>query len=248
MKYIYIVFIGVLLMACDTENVNDCFQKSGKIVTLEKVVPLFTKIKVNRDISLVLKEGPVQKVLIETGENLLNEVSVSVVDEQLILVENNICNFVRDYNITKVYVTAPNITEIISSTQFQISSDGVLNYSSIDVLSEDYYDISIIAVGMVSLKLNSQNVRVVGNNLTIFNLSGVSENLYINFAAGDGVFYGANMVANNVNVFHRGTNRIIVNPQNELKGKLVSTGDLITKNQPPVIDVQELYTGRLIYE
>lgn len=235
-------------MACDTENVNDCFQKSGMTVTQEFDVPMFTKIKVNRDVSLILKEGPVQKVVIETGENLLNDVSVSVTDGQLVLTEYNICNFVRDYNVTKIYVTAPNITEIISSTQFTVCSEGILNYSSIDVLSEDYHDSSIIAVGIINLELNSQNVRVVGNNLTTFNISGATNNLNINFAAGDGVFYGANMVANNVNIFHRGTNDIIINPQYELKGRLVSTGNLIAKNQPPTVEVEELYTGSLIFE
>ena len=47
----------------------------------------------------------------------------------------------------KVYVTSPNITEIISSTQFKIRSEGVLNYPDLDVLSEDFNDTSVIAVG-----------------------------------------------------------------------------------------------------
>lgn len=248
MNKILVVFIGVLLLACDSENANDCFQKTGVIITQEIEVASFTKIKVNRDIELVLKEGPIQKVIVETGENLLNDVSVVVTDEQLILTEGNICNFVRDYNVTKVYVTAPNITEIISSTQFSINSDGVLNYENIDVLSEDYHDSSVIAVGTINLELHSQNIKVVGNNLTTFNFSGVSENLRVNFAAGDGVFNGVNLIANEVNVFHRGTNNIIVNPQDELNGELVSTGNLIAVNNPPVVVVDVLYTGILIFQ
>jgi len=248
MKKIILIFIGILLLSCDNENANDCFQKTGAIITQEIEVENFTKIKVNRDVELILKEGPIQKVVIETGENLLNDVSIVVMGEQLILTENNTCNFVRDYNVTKVYVTAPNITEIISSTQFTISSDGILNYESINVLSEDYYDSSIIAVGTIILELNSQNIKVVGNNLTTFNMSGVTESLNVNFAAGDGVFYGASLIANEVSVFHRGTNNIIVNPQNVLEGRLVSTGNLIAVNQPPVVDVEVLYTGNLIFQ
>jgi len=248
MKKVLIIFIGVILLACDSENTNDCFQKAGAIITQEIEVSSFTKIKVNRDVELILKEGPVQKVVIETGENLLNDVSAFVMDEQLILTENNICNFVRDYNVTKVYVTAPNIIEIISSTQFAVNSDGVLNYASIEILSEDYHDPSIIAVGTINLELNSQNIKVVGNNLTKFNISGITESLNVSFAAGDGVFNGASLIANEVNIFHRGTNSIIVNPQNELKGVLVSTGNLISVNQPPVVDVEVLYTGILIFQ
>lgn len=246
MKKILLIFIGVLLLSCD--NANDCFQKTGTIINQEIVVADFTRIKVNRDVELILKEGVVQKVVIETGDNLLNDVSAVVSGDQLILTDNNTCNYVRDYNVTKVYVTSPSITEIISSTQFTISSDGVLNYTNINVLSEDYHDSSIIAVGTINLELNSQSIKVVGNNLTTFNLSGVTESLNVNFAAGDGVFNGASLIANNVNVFHRGTNNVIINPQNELTGKLVSTGNLISKNNPPVVDVEVLYTGALIFE
>jgi len=248
MKKVLIIFIGVLLLACDSENANDCFQKTGTIITQEIEVASFSRIKINRDVALILKEGPVQKVVIETGENLLNDVSAFVMDEQLVLTENNTCNLVRDYNVTKVYVTAPNITEIISSTQFNVNSDGVLNYSNIEILSEDYHDPSVIAVGTINLELNSQSIKVVGNNLTTFNISGITESLNVSFAAGDGVFNGASLIANEVTIFHRGTNNIIVNPQNELKGQLVSTGNLISVNQPPVVDIEILYTGILIFQ
>jgi len=246
MEKIILIFIGILLLSCD--NANDCIQKTGAIVTQEIEVSNFTRIKVNRDVELILREGAIQKVVIETGDNLLNDVSAVVNGNQLVLTDNNTCNYVRDYNVTKVYVTSPNITEIISSTQFTISSDGVLNYIDIDVLSEDYHDSSVIAVGTINLELNSQSIRVVGNNLTTFNISGVTDNLNVNFAAGDGVFNGASLIVNEVNVFHRGTNNIIVNPQNVLEGLLVSTGDLIAVNQPPVVDVEVLYTGSLIFQ
>ena len=248
MKKILYICVCVLLFACNSESANDCFQKSGAIITEEIDVASFTKIKVNRDVELILKEGVTQQVIIETGENLLNDVDVSVVGGRLIATENNTCNFVRDYNVTKLYVTSPNITEIISSTQFRISSDGVLTYPSLDILSEDFNDSSIIAVGEVDLKVIAINVKIVGNNLTTFELSGTTENLNVTLAAGDGQFKGANLIANNVTVYHRGTNKLIVNPQSELKGKLVSTGDMISKNHPPIVDVEELYTGRLIFE
>lgn len=246
-KIIYICFC-ILLFACDSENVNDCFQKSGSIVTEEIDLTTFTKIKVNRDVELILKEGVTQQVIIETGENLLNDVELSVANNRLVITENNTCNFVRDYNVTKVYVTSPNITEIISSTQFKISSDGVLNYTDLDVLSEDFNDSSIIAVGEIDLTLNTQNLKVVGNNLTTFKFEGAAENLNITFAAGDGKLNAANLIANTVNVYHRGTNKIIVNPQLELTGTLLSTGNLISKNHSPIVNVEELYTGRLIFE
>lgn len=247
MKKIIYLILPLFFINCDIENANDCFRKTGSIVTEEITVPAFTKIRVNRGVELILKEGAVHEVIIEAGENLINDVNVEVENSELIITDNNTCNFVRDYNPTKVYVTAPNITEIISSTQFKIQSDGVLNFNSLSVISEDFTDTSVIAVGDVILTLNSQNINIVGNNLTHFSLSGFTQNLSVNLVAGDGVFDGANLIANTVNVFHRGTNDIIVNPQLELNGVLRSTGDLIAKNHPPIVNVTVLYTGDLIF-
>lgn len=247
MKKIIYLILPLFFINCDIENANDCFQETGSIVTEEISISTFTKIRVNRGVELILKEGAVHRVIVEAGENLINDVNVDIENSQLIITDNNTCNFIRDYNPTKVYVTAPNITEIISSTQFKIQSDGVLNYNSLKVTSEDYTDTSVIAVGDVILKLNSQNVTVVANNLTHFSFSGFTQNLSVQFVSGDGVFDGANLIANTVSVYHRGTNNIIVNPQVELNGELRSTGDLIAKNHPPIVNVAVLYTGDLIF-
>jgi len=249
MKKIIAYFtLVIMITACDTENANDCFQATGTIIAQEIAVAPFTKIRVNRDVELILTEGAIQKVEIETGENLINDVTVVVSSGRLIITENNTCNLLRDYNVTKVYVTAPNITEIISATQFIIRSNGVLNYDEIKLLSEDFTDTTVLATGKVILSLNSQNVIVVGNNLTDFTLSGTTDNLNVTFASGDGVFNAENLVANTVTVFHRGTNKMIVNPQNELSGQLRSTGNLIAKNRPSIVNVEQFYTGILIFE
>ncbi len=247
-KYISVLLLFLVVISCDTENANDCFQTTGTIITQEITVAPFTKIRVNRDVELILKEGTVQKVIVETGENLMNDVAVEVQNGRLMLTDNNTCNLVRDYNITKVYVTSPNITEIISATQFKIQSEGMLNYSDLKIFSEDFTDTTVLATGTVILTLNSQNIWISANNLTHFILSGNANNLSVNFASGDGVFDGANLITNNVSVFHRGTNDIIVNPQVKLTGELRSTGNLIAKNHPPTVTVNQFYTGSLVFE
>lgn len=247
-KIIYSLLVLVLFCSCDSENANDCFQQSGAIITQEIDLSAFTKIRVNRDVSLVLKEGPVQQVAIETGENLLNDVEFTVNGDWLTITNHNSCNYVRDYNLTKVYVTVPNLVEILSSTQFQITSDGMLNFDVLLITSENFNDTSVNAVGDVILSLNSQDIDVVGNNLTSFTFSGTVEDLNMSFASGDGVFNGRNLVSNKVRVYHRGTNRVTVNPIQELSAELRSTGDVIVVNEPPIVAIEEHYTGEVIFE
>ena len=86
----------------------------------------FTTIVVEERVQLILKQGPQQKVVIGTGENLLNDINISVQDGELNVFNDNGCNLVRDYNITQVYVTSPNITQIRNASGYEIQSDGVL--------------------------------------------------------------------------------------------------------------------------
>ncbi|GAA4268424.1 head GIN domain-containing protein [Hyunsoonleella aestuarii] len=248
MKKIISILSLILLCACDSENAGDCFQKTGNIIQSEVTVSMFSKILVNRDIELKVKDGTEQKVIIETGDNLLNDVSAIVEDGRLILTDNNTCNYVRDYGITKVYVTSPNILEIRSSTQFDISSDGVLTYPSITILSEDFTAPDTFTSGNFYLQVNSNNIQVTFNNLSNCFISGNTNNLNITFASGSSRFEGRNLVAQNVQLWNRGSNDMIVNPQQQIKGKISGTGNVISVNEPPIVEVEEQYIGQLIFE
>ena len=90
-KIIYILSV-IVLFSCDSENAPDCFQNSGDIVQQEIAVDGFTKITVYENIELFIEQGLTQKVVLETGENLTNDVDVYVENGRLILKDNNGCN------------------------------------------------------------------------------------------------------------------------------------------------------------
>ena len=244
-----LVYISILLLffACNSETAGDCFQSTGNIIKQEITVTGFDKILVNRDIELIVKEGVTEKVVIETGKNLLNDVDAKVVDGQLILTDNNSCNYVRNYGVTKIYITAPNITEIRSSTQYEISSDGVLTYPSLTILAEDYSAPDTFTSGNFRLEIDNDAFNLVFNNLSNCFISGKTNNLNITFAAGTSRFEGENLIAQHVVLWNRSSNDMIVNPQQSITGKISGTGNVIAVSYPPVVDVQELYKGRLIF-
>ena len=244
---IYLVLV-LLMMSCNSENAGNCFQKTGTIIQEEITVDSFDKILVNRDIELIIKEGIEQKVVVETGKNLLNDVEVIVAEGRLILTDNNSCNYVRDYGITKIYITSPNITEIRSSTQYDVSSDGVLTYPSLTILSEDFNEPETFTNGNFRFEIDNAAFRLVFNNLSNCFVSGKTNNLNITFAAGTSRFEGRNLIAQKVQLWNRASNDMIVNPQQEIKGKISGTGDVISTNRPPIVEVEEVYKGKLIFE
>ena len=246
MKKLIYIFV-LLLVACNREDGIDCFQTSGNIIQEMIEVSNFERILVNRDVELIIKESPDYKVTIESGENLINDVIVEVIGNQLILTDNNSCNYVREYGITKIYVEAPNLIEIRTSSQYEISSDGILNYNTIVLYSEDFNGGSEFTVGDFRLTVASENISIVSNNISFFYLEGSVTNLFVGFYSGSGRFEGENLIAQYVDVYHRGSNDMVVNPIQSLTGELRGTGNLISVNEPPIVNVERIYIGQLIF-
>ena len=239
----------LMLFSCNKENAPDCFQNAGEILRSEVEVDNFSKITVFEKVELILKQGDVQKVEIETGEFLKKEVTANVEGDRLILRNGNGCNFLRDYGLTRIYITSPNITEIRSSTGLPIKSDGILGYPSLLLFSESFTDPEAETTdGEFDLELDSENVALVVNGIAYFKLKGNAGNLSITVAAGDSRIEAETLVANNVSLNHRGTNDVQINPQQSISGVIRGTGDVISFNQPTAVDVEELYTGRLIFK
>ncbi|WP_396590566.1 head GIN domain-containing protein [Allomuricauda sp. R78024] len=248
MKKLILIHFTLLLVACNGDNVPDCFQNAGDLVRETVEVNQFTNITVFENINLVIRQGTEQIVEIETGEFLRKEVSAQVEDNRLILRNENGCNFFRDYGLTTVYVTSPNIEQIRSSTGLLISSDGVLNYPNLSLVSESFAEPEAETTdGSFDLNVASESISIVVNGIAFFQLSGTTSNLNITIAAGDSRIEAENLVAQNIRINHRGSNDVLVNPQQRITGVLRGTGDVISNNRPPEVEVEELFNGRLIF-
>ncbi|WP_425234284.1 head GIN domain-containing protein [Ulvibacterium sp.] len=235
--------------ACNSENVPDCLQNAGDIIREEVMLPNFSKITVFENVNVVVKQGDTQKVEIETGEFLREEVTATLEGDRLLLRNENGCNFFREYGLTTVYVTSPNISEIRSSTGFPIRSDGILAYPSLTLLSESFVNPETETTdGEFDLEVDSENVSVAANGIAYFRLRGAVQNLNLNIAAGDSRIEAENLMAENITLNHRGSNDMLINPQLSLTGVIRGTGDVISFNRPAEVAVEEIFNGRLIFQ
>ncbi|MGS2763594.1 head GIN domain-containing protein [Sinomicrobium sp. M5D2P9] len=244
-KIVYIIVF--LLLSCDSENAGDCFKTAGDTVNREIDVPAFSRILVKEGVQMVLKESAGYSVTIETGKNLVNDVHAEVTEGQLVLSNSTTCNFFRDYDQTIVYVTAPDITEIRSSTQWDIRSDGVLTYPNLRIISENYQS-DYQNTGNFYLHLENKSFGLVFNNLSNCYLEGSTGKMNIYLAAGNSRVEAAGFVADEVTLYHRGSNDIIVHPLQHIQGDIYSTGDVISVNRPSQVEITEHYRGKLRFE
>lgn len=250
-----IVYILLLIFTVSCGISEDCFKGNGNPTTLTYPYDSFTKIKVYSGVGLVVKEGPEYEVKIETRDNIKDNIEVTLNNDMLVVKDNSTCNIARDYGVTTIYVTIPDGTvnpqiqalELHSKTEQKIMSDGVLHSPIIRLFSMgDDGDGSGSSDFYINTETSGQLV-VETNTISNFHINGNCQEMLLNFYFGDGRFYGENFEVQNIKVYHRGSNDMIVKAIQKIEGIINATGNVVLKNVPPIIDVEEVFRGRLIY-
>ena len=240
--------ILTLLGAGCGKDAPDCFKSSGD--TVREIIPLpaFSRITVFENIQLVLAYGETQEVILETGENLRPDVTAEVVDGTLELRDGNNCNYFRSYGKTVFYITTPDLEVVRSSTGWPIRSDGVLPFTELSLISESFNNPETQTTdGSFELELDVDRLSVVVNGIAYFNLKGNAGVFSVVVAAGDTRIEAQELEAVSVQVRHRGSNDILVNPVDRISGLINGYGDVISFNRPGEVEVEETFRGRLIF-
>ncbi|QBZ97544.1 head GIN domain-containing protein [Flavobacterium sangjuense] len=246
-KFSLLMVLFLVLIAC--EKPSDCVESSGPTITKEVVVQPFKKIKVYRGIEVVITQGSEYKVEIVAGSNFIGNVEVTQNGDQLIFKDDVSCNWVRAYGNTKILVTTPTLEEIYSKTDRNISSNGVWTFPNLTITAfdKDADGESGAGTGDFIINLDNDAFTINNNNVSRFYLSGQTNSANFSFYFGDGRIEAQNLIVQNLYVYHRGSNDIIVKPIQSITGTMNSTGNIILKNVPPIVDVNRLYQGRVIY-
>ncbi len=248
-RILYILFILFILVSCDKEDAPDCIQTAGKMISKEVELAAFEEVIVYGRIKLYIEQGEEQKVVIRSGENLISEVTAEVENGRLSLRNGNECNFFREYDLTSVHVTVPNLTWLQNAGNNTIESVGELHFPEIWLRSfNQEKDPEVYTNGDFDLSLISDYVRITSDNYSNFFLSGDTRYFDVYIADGDSRVEAANFTADIVEIQHRGTNKLIVHPLQTIKGEIRSTGDVISVHRPENVSIETFYSGKLIFQ
>ncbi|MDI1318145.1 head GIN domain-containing protein [Flavobacterium sp.] len=248
MKKSFIVIVLFLVFA-SCEKPSDCIESLGVTVTKDVPVTAFKRIKVFKGIEVVITQGANYQVQIQAGSNFIDNVQVKQIGDQLIFKDETSCNWVRESGQTKILITTPTLEEIYSKTDRNISSNGVLSFPNlvITAFDKDADGESGAGTGDFLMNLDTNSITINNNNVSRFFLSGQTNTASFNFYFGDGRIEAENLIAQNITVYHRGSNDMMVFPIQSITGVLNSTGNLVLKNVPPLVEVQQLYNGSVVY-
>lgn len=245
MKRILFTFLSILILSCNSEEGSDCFKKQGEKITEVVSVENFSKINISKGIELIVKQSDEQIITITAGKNLIHDINFEVVDGELFVTDKNGCDMFRNLSIVKVYVSTPVLEKIYSASQFSIKSDGVLRFPNLTlesgIVSED------VPSSVFEMEIENESVTVNDNVSSVFKLKGTTNQLTVNFWGSNGRLEAENLISKEINVFHRSTNDMILFPTEKVSGTLYSTGNLVLKNTPPIVEVEMLYSGQVLY-
>ena len=250
MKKLFYCCVLALIWGCSSENSPDCFQTDGALIQKEIDLEVFKRIIVFDRVKLYISQGPVQRVVVEAPENLMNEVKVRVEDNILKLKDNNSCNLLREFETTKVYVTSPDIDIIRNSSGSTVEDIGTIRFERLELVSEDrLVEDEFHIDGDFDLdELDTGGIIINANGVSTYRLKGKTRGFQIGLFDGDVRVEAAELEAKSINIFHRSTNKIICFPTDSIRGVIISIGDVISKNRPPFVDVEEQFRGKLIFE
>lgn len=243
--------LALMLFGCDSQNAWDCVQSAGPIVQKEFSVEQFKKIIIWNRVQLIFSSGTQRRVVVETGENLMNEILVRVEDSILKVSDRNSCNFTREYGITKVYVTAPGDSlEIRSSSGLPVIGQGPITFKKLTLVSEDREQDGEFHVDgdFIIDELDVTQLIIFANGTSKFFLKGRTNSANIGLYDGDTRVEAPELEIRNLYLFHRSTNKMIVAPTNRIQGSIVGIGDVICLTRPPLEFVEETFTGQLIFQ
>jgi hypothetical protein len=244
MKRILALSLLILLWGCGVSE--QCVTRSGTLMEREIETTPFEAIYVYPGVSLFIAEGSEYSVRIQAGENVIDDVEAKIIDNRLVLRQNSSCNWVRKYGVAKIYVTAPALSEIYSNTDREIRSVGVLNYPILRLYATDLF--GGVGTGDFHMQVNTGQLVIASNNMSAFFISGNTQEMLLNFYDYMSRFEGANLAAKKVNIFQRSSNDMIIRPTESLTGDIYSTGNVILKTMPSVLEVTRHYRGRVVLD
>jgi len=241
-KSITYLILVLFLAACKKENSLDCFKTNGDEITESRSLPAFTIIKLYSKIDLNITKGVAFNVDVVAGENIIKNISTTVIDGVLSIQNNNKCNFVRGYdNKITVNITLPQL--------FRVENRGVGTVRFNEDYSQDSIHVMAENSGDIYLNGNFNQIKSSSHGNGDIYLSGICNKLYA-YTFGTNLLKAENLQINNYvfvetisigdcfinapnggmleyniwrsgNIFYKGTPQTINNPKGDGSGKLI---------------------------
>ncbi|MDI9340504.1 MAG: DUF2807 domain-containing protein [Sediminibacterium sp.] len=175
--------------SCTKEHAFDCFIGNGKEVNQERYPDPFRIVYIKDKVDVTIEEGNTYKVIVSTGEHLINNIKTEVKDNALYISNTSKCNIVRGYKRrNKVKVILPKLTYLENK-----GSNTVVFYNG---SAADTIEAKAFSPGVIRIYGNFEYVITGSHGNGDIYLNGTTNRLSV-FLNGNNYLYGENMEVKN---------------------------------------------------
>lgn len=244
MKKLNIVFfvLSMILLSCAENPVVDCFTSTGPITKTEREIGQFTNIALNDNINLFLRKSNANKLVLEAGSNLMEQIETSI-DENgtLTLSNNNSCNWVRSYNKPiNVYLDFA----VLDSIEYR----SIGNISTLDTIRMDSLHLDV-REGAGEIRMAVRLEKLFCNlhyGTTTIIMTGYS-GLCFTYSASFGLINNMGLETKFNYVTNKSSNDVYVRAGVELNAKINNIGNIYYAGpDTTLISLEQTSSGQLI--
>ena len=165
-------WLFLILLGCNTAQMDDCFTSAGEHSTLRRSVATFDAIRATDRLDIILYQDSTKEngVVVEGPSNLLGQIQTEVIDGVLVIDNHMTCNFVRkmDQEI-RIHVNVADLRRIEVESAVNIQCADTLHLNELYLLHQGLSD--------VQLTVDCQDVFVHSYNAAYTELKGKSDRL-----------------------------------------------------------------------
>lgn len=238
----YLVLFSILSVTLYTGcgKSGNCLTSTGKIIQEARSVGEFDSIDVRDNVNVILKMDSVNKVVVESGKNIISGITTDVADRQLTIQNLNKCNWLRSYNKPlNVYISAKNLLKINYTSTGTITSSNTLTLYKLGIEvwgGSGTIDLNIaLTVGTFILHQGTTDINLHGT-------CGIA-NIY----TGEyGKFSGKDLKCGYIFITNNGSNDSWVWAWQSLEATISSIGNIYYTGNPPLVTAHITGSGQLI--
>jgi len=238
----FFILVGLFgFMACEDSALGDCFQSTGSIRTEERFLAEIKSIELDDRINLFLtfSEDDEYQIRVKAGKNLLDGITTSVEQGNLLIKNENKCNWVRSFDKEMdVFITLPDLDLLTYRGSGEIKFMNELKTDSFLLESWNASgNLSFqIDASYLGLKLNTGPANV--------NCSGKASQL-VAFSNGLGRLDAKGVAAERVLAINENIGSIAVSADTFLQAEIKGSGDIEYYGSPQ-IQLEQIGSGQLI--
>jgi len=262
----------LLILVATTSLKAQWIKTSGEIIKETRQLEEFTSIKSLGSADVVITQGNIQKLVVESDKNLIPHITTKVKNGSLLI---DIRGSYRNVKVIRVLITVPNLnaisiegsgdvsfTNTFKGNKMKVNIKGSGDFSGdFDLKNMDYFvngsgdgeisgirgNLSISVSGSgdfeaENLRLEKCDVSVVGSG--DIELGGSAENLVIGLT-GSGYVNAYELATVNVVASVKGSGDIEVHPIESLKVSVFGSGDVYYKGNPGIVNITEDGSGEV---